>query len=77
MDALGAVAGLQAMYQVHDNLAGGGVLNAPKAQIANQGDLGKDCAAHGVHCSVGSDAASYTVSVPSTGHSRRFVTTRK
>lgn len=77
MDALGAVAGLQAMYQVHENLAGGGMLNAPKAHIANHGDLGKECAAHGVHCSVSPDAASYSISVPSTGHSRTFLTTRK
>lgn len=77
LDALAAVAGLQAMYQVHENLAGEGVLNAPRAHIANHGDLGKDCAAHGVQCLVSPDAGSYTVSVPSTGHSRTFLTTRK
>jgi beta-lactamase superfamily II metal-dependent hydrolase len=77
MDALGAVPGLQAMYQIHENLAGGGVLNAPKAHIANHGDPGKECAANGVQCAVSPDAASYTISVPSTGHTRTFVTTRK
>jgi competence protein ComEC len=77
MDALAGVAGLQAMYQIHENLAGGGLLNAPKEHIANHGDLGKDCAAHGVRCFVSPDSATYTMSVPSRRHARTFVTTKK
>lgn len=77
MDALGAVKGLQAVYQVHENMTGPGAPNAPGEQIANHGDLGRDCAAHGVKCSVSPDAATYTVSVPSQGHSRTFQTARK
>jgi competence protein ComEC len=77
LDALGGVDGLQAMYQIHENIAGRGVLNPPREHIANHGDLGRDCAAHGVQCSVSPDSATYTISVPSMGHSRTFFTTRK
>ncbi len=77
MDALREVKGLQAMYQVHESIAGEAALNAPKEHIANHGDLGKDCVAHGVKCTVSPDAATYTVSVPSSSHSRTFETTRK
>jgi beta-lactamase superfamily II metal-dependent hydrolase len=77
MDALKEVKGLQAMYQVHENIAGEAPLNAPRECIANHGDLGKDCAAHGVKCTVSPDAGTYTISVPSMSHSRTFETTRK
>jgi len=77
MDALKAVAGLQAMYQVHENLAGEGAPNAPKEYIANHGDLGEACEAHGLKCSVRSDGAAYTISIPSRSHSRTFQTTQK
>ena len=77
MEALKQVSGLQAMYQVHENMAGDGALNAQREHIANHGDLGKDCAAHGLKCSVSPDAATYTILVPSQSHSRTFETTRK
>ena len=77
MEALREVKGLQAMYQVHENVAGEGAPNAPKEHIANHGDLAKDCAAHGVKCTVSPDAGTYTISVPSRSHSRTFETTRK
>ena len=77
MEALRAVKGLQAMYQVHENLAGDGAFNAPMEHISNHGDLGKDCVAHGIKCSVSPDAATYTISVPSRSHSRTFVTKGK
>jgi competence protein ComEC len=77
MEALKEVKGLQAMYQVHENITGEGALNAPKEHIANHGDPGKDCVAEGIKCSVSPDAATYTIMVPSRGHSRTFETTRK
>jgi len=77
MEALKEVKGLRAMYQVHENLTGEFPLNSPKEHIANHGDPGKDCAAEGIKCVVSPDAATYTIEVPSRGHSQTFETTRK
>jgi competence protein ComEC len=77
MNALRAVKGLQAMYQVHENLNGDGAVNAPREHISNQGDLGKDCLAHGIKCSVSPDATTYKMTVPSQAHSRTFRTNSK
>ena len=77
IDALKAVAGLQAMYQIHENVAGEGALNAPKEYIANHGDLGNSCEAHGLKCSVNPDGRAYTISIPSRSHSQTFQTTQK
>ncbi|MEW6302537.1 MAG: MBL fold metallo-hydrolase [Verrucomicrobiota bacterium] len=66
---------IQAMYQVHRNVREGAG-NTDKEHIANAGD-GQDCAAHHIRMSVAADAKSYTISVPSTGHSRTFQTKGK
>lgn len=76
MEALKAVPGLQAMYQVHENVRGD-AFNAPSEHTANRGDLKEKCEAHHIRCSVSAAGDSYTVHVPSTGHSRTFQTTRK
>lgn len=77
MDALKAVPGLQAMYQIHENMAGEEAPNAPKEYIANHGDRGDRCEAHGLKCDVSSDGREYTISIPSRAHSRTFQTTQK
>jgi hypothetical protein len=60
-----------AIYQVHRNLRGDGSPNAPDDYIANDA---KDCKAHHIKLSVAPDGTSYTVEVPSTGHSRTYRT---
>ena len=77
MDALKAVSGLQAMYQIHENMAGEEAPNAPKEHIANHGDQGARCEAHGLKCSVSPDGREYTISIPSRAHARTFQTTQK
>jgi competence protein ComEC len=90
MDALKSVPTLQAMYQVHENVREDRENTADKSMIANQGDPAQatqqggehgdpaaDCKAHHIHCSISADAKAYTVNVPSTGHSRTFLTRAK
>lgn len=74
MAALKSVSGLQAMYQMHENIRDDGENTADKTMIANHGDLGDACEAHFIHCRVNADAKSYTVEVPSQGHTRTFAT---
>ncbi len=62
---------VQAIYQVHRNLRNDGSPNAPDEYIAN---AGKDCKANFIKLSVDPTGASYTFSVPSTGHSRTYRT---
>lgn len=76
MEALKAVPQLKAMYQVHENVRGDG-FNAPSEHIANKGDRGDQCEAHHLRCSVNAAGDSYTMHIPSTGHSRTFETSRK
>jgi len=77
MDALKSTPSIQAMYQVHENVREDRENTADKAMIANHADLGDGCAAHHIHCSVSSDAKSYTVNVPSQKHTRSFQTRAK
>ena len=77
MDALKAVPGLQATYQVHENVREDRHNNTVPEMIANHGDLGDACAAHHLKCSVRADAKAYTMQVPSRGHSRVFETRAK
>lgn len=74
MAALKSVPGLQAMYQMHENIRDDRENTSDKAMIANHGDLGDACAAHFIHCRVSADAKSYTVGMPSQGHERTFQT---
>ena len=77
MNALKSVPTLQAMYQVHENVRDDRENTADKTMIANHGDLGDGCAAHHVRCTVGADAGSYTIEVPSQSHRRTFQTRPK
>jgi beta-lactamase superfamily II metal-dependent hydrolase len=60
---------VQAIYQVHRNLRPDGTPNAPDEYIAN---ATKECKAAFLKLSVDPHGATYTVSVPSTGHVRTF-----
>ena len=89
MDALKSTPTIQAMYQVHENIRDDRENTADKTMIANLGDPanalmkpdhadpGSGCSGNYVHCSVKSDALSYTLNVPSSGHSRTFQTRLK
>jgi len=79
MNALKGAGSIQAMYQVHENVRPDGDANNVKDEthIANHGKLGEECKAHHIKLSVAPDGRSYTVSLPSTGHSRTFATKRK
>lgn len=77
MDALKSVPTIQAMYQMHENIREDQVNTSDKAMIANLGELGDDCAAHSIHCTVSADAKSYVVELPSQKHSRTFQTRAK
>lgn len=77
MDALRTSPGIQAIYQVHENVREDHENTAEKSMIANHGDHGDACAAHFIHCSVSADAGSYTLQVPSQGHRRVFQTRAK
>ncbi|MFM7606774.1 MAG: ComEC/Rec2 family competence protein [Prosthecobacter sp.] len=74
LDALKSTPTIQAMYQVHENIRDDAENTADKSMIANHANLGERCAAHVIHCTVHSDAMSYTVYVPSQKHSRTFQT---
>lgn len=66
---------IEAIYQMHKNLRPDGALNnAPDEYIAN---LEKECQANTIQLSVSADSARYTVSIPATGHSRKFDTKSK
>lgn len=62
---------VQAIYQVHRNLRGDGSPNTDDEYIAN-GE--KECKANFIKLSVDPSGKTYTVYVPSTGHSRTYQT---
>ncbi len=62
---------VEAIYQVHRNLRPDGTPNTPDEYIANGQ---KDCKANIIKLSVDPSGTTYTVSVPSTGHSRTYAT---
>jgi competence protein ComEC len=74
MDALRSVAGLQAIYQVHENIRPDAQNTTEKHFIANHGDLGDACAAHFLHCRVSADGKSYSMNVPSQQSSNSYST---
>ena len=77
--ALKNAGSIRAMYQLHENVRPDGDVNNVKNRehIANHGNLGNECKAHYIKLTVAPDGRSYTVTVPSTGHSRQFDTTLK
>ena len=74
VDALKSSPGIQAMYQVHKNVRDDSLNNTADEFIAN---LEEKCAGHVIKLSVDSSAKSYTVSIPATGHQRKFQTRAK
>jgi len=62
---------VQAIYQVHRNQRDDGSPNADPEYIAN---AAKDCKANFIKLTVDPSGATYTVHVPSTGHSRTYRT---
>lgn len=78
--AVKAAKSVQALYQVHKSFKVAEAENAPREQIANHENLtgaeAAKCPAHPIEMTVAPDGRSYTVKVPSTGHSRTFQTKR-
>lgn len=79
--AIRSAKSVQALYQVHQSFNVPAEDNAAHAHIANHENLtGPDaakCPANLIKMSVAADGKSYTVSVPSTGHSKTYPTTAK
>ena len=71
---LKATKSIEAIYQVHKNLRpDGSVNNVPDEYIANNATA-KDCKGDFIKLSVAADSKSYTVSVPSKRHRKRYLT---
>lgn len=73
MDSIKGAKSLQAIYQVHENVRADKENNTAPELIANHGDLGDGCEAHYLKCSVAADGTTYTMSVPSRGHTKRYL----
>lgn len=78
--AIRSAKSVQALYQVHQSHNVPAELNAPAEFIANHNDFrGADaakCSAAVIKMSVAADGSSFTLSVPSTGHSKTYQTKR-
>jgi beta-lactamase superfamily II metal-dependent hydrolase len=68
---LKSTATIQAFYQIHKNLRKDSENNTSPELIANEE---KDCKANHIELEVAADAKSYTISIPGTGHQRKFQT---
>jgi len=77
LDSLKGASTIAAMYQIHENMREDREDNTAAEFIANRGDLGEKCEGNYIKCSVRADGDSYTISIPSSGHSRTFRTTAK
>jgi hypothetical protein len=71
---LRALPGLSAVYQIHENIREDRENNTAPERIANAGDLGDQCKAHFIRCSVAPDGHSYTIDIPSRNHTQTFQT---
>ena len=71
VDGLKSSPGIQAMYQLHKNVRDDFENNTADEFIAN---LEEQCAGNYIKLSVMPDGKSYTVSIPATGHKRKFQT---
>lgn len=78
--AIRSVSSVQALYQVHQSHNVPAEQNAPAAFVANHNDFkGPDaakCPANVIKLSVAADGKSYTVTVPSSGHTATYSTKR-
>jgi beta-lactamase superfamily II metal-dependent hydrolase len=74
IEGLKSSPGIQAMYQLHKNVRADIEDNTADEFIAN---LEEKCAGNYIKLSVDSSGKSYTVSIPSSGHSRTFQTRKK
>lgn len=76
--AIRATPSVQALYQLHQSHNVPAETNAAAEFVANQGNLtgpeAAKCPAQVIRLTVAPDGRSYTVSVPSTGHSRTYRT---
>ncbi len=76
--AIRAAGSVQALFQVHQSYNVPAATNAAAEFVANFGDLrgpeAAKCPAHVVKMTVAADGASYTLSLPATGHSRTYRT---
>ena len=72
---------VQATYQMHQSFKVPAEENGPKEFIANDGNRVRaeaaQCPANMIKMSVAADGRSYTISIPSTGHTRTFKTKGK
>ena len=74
IEGLESSPGIQAMYQLHKNVRADVEDNTADEFIAN---LEEKCAGNYIKLSVDSSGKSYTISIPSTGHTRTFQTRAK
>jgi beta-lactamase superfamily II metal-dependent hydrolase len=74
IDTLKSSPGIQAMYQVHKNVREDSENNTANEFIAN---LAEKCAGNYIQLVVAPDGRSYTISIPATGHTRKYETRAK
>ncbi|MEA3210313.1 MAG: competence protein ComEC [Chthoniobacter sp.] len=77
MDSLKATPTVSAMYQLHENVRADRENNTAQEFIANHGDLGENCEANYIKCSVSVSGESYTMFVPARNHTSTFKTRPK
>jgi beta-lactamase superfamily II metal-dependent hydrolase len=76
-ETLQSLPALKAVYQIHENIRADRETNTKMERIANHGDLGENCEAHYIKCSVAQDGKSYVIQIPSRSLSETFQTRTK